>query len=103
MTDPMTDVEAHHDVRGTPGHPGGDGLVKPGYDDRLANSDLAPLREQTWTSYNIFAFWMSDVHSVGGHVTAGALFSLGIASWQGLVSLIIGISIVMVFWNLVAK
>ena len=53
--------------------------------------------------YNIFAFWMSDVHSVGGYVTAGALFSLGIASWQVLVSLVIGICIVMVFCNLVAK
>jgi nucleobase:cation symporter-1, NCS1 family len=85
------------------GHGGGDGLVKPEYDDRLANTDLAPLKKQTWTSYNIFAFWMSDVHSVGGYVTAGALFSLGIASWQVLVALVIGISIVMVFCNLVAK
>ena len=46
---------------------------------------------------------MSDVHSVGGYVTAGALFSLGIASWQVLVSLVVGICIVMVFCNLVAK
>ena len=95
--------DGHHDVLEAPGHPGGDGLVKPGYDDRLANSDLAPLRKQSWSSYNIFAFWMSDVHSVGGYVTAGALFSLGIASWQVLVALIVGISIVMVFCNLVAK
>jgi nucleobase:cation symporter-1, NCS1 family len=100
----MTDTaSSHHDVLETPGHPGGDGLVKPEYDDRLANSDLAPLRKQTWSSYNIFAFWMSDVHSVGGYVTAGALFSLGIASWQVLVSLVIGIGIVMFFCNLVAK
>ncbi|MDP0989507.1 hypothetical protein Q6249_28100, partial [Klebsiella pneumoniae] len=34
---------------------------------RLTNEDLAPLRKQTWSSYNIFAFWMSDVHSVGGY------------------------------------
>ena len=101
----MTDTvrTSHHDVLETPGHPGGDGLVKPEYDDRLANTDLAPLRKQSWSSYNIFAFWMSDVHSVGGYVTAGALFSLGIASWQVLVSLIIGIAIVMLFCNLVAK
>jgi NCS1 family nucleobase:cation symporter-1 len=92
-----------HHQHATEGHGAGDGLVKPGYDDRLANTDLAPLRRQTWTSYNIFAFWMSDVHSVGGYVTAGALFSLGIASWQVLVSLVIGIGIVMVFCNLVAK
>ena len=100
----MTDTApSHHDVLETAGHPGGDGLVKPEYDDRLANTDLAPLRKQSWSSYNIFAFWMSDVHSVGGYVTAGALFSLGIAAWQVLVSLVIGIGIVMVFCNLVAK
>jgi len=84
-------------------HGAGDGLIKPGYDDRLANSDLAPLRKQSWSSYNIFAFWMSDVHSVGGYVTAGTLFSLGIASWQVLVALIVGIAIVNLFCNLVAK
>jgi nucleobase:cation symporter-1, NCS1 family len=102
MTD-TADIGTHHEFEDTPGHPAGDGLIKEFYDDRLANSDLAPLKKQTWGSYNIFAFWMSDVHSVGGYVTAGALFSLGIASWQVLVSLVIGIMIVMVFCNLVAK
>ena len=62
------------------GHPVGGGVIKPGYDPRLTNEDLAPLGKQTWTSYNIFAFWMSDVHSVGGYVTAGSLFALGLAS-----------------------
>ena len=104
MTDTVsTGTDQHHDIADVPGHPGGDGVVKPDYDDRLANTDLAPLRRQTWSSYNIFAFWMSDVHSVGGYVTAGALFSLGLASWQVLVSLVVGICIVMVFCNLVAK
>jgi NCS1 family nucleobase:cation symporter-1 len=99
-----TDVSPqHHGFEDTPGHPAGEALIKDFYDDRLANSDLAPLKKQSWSSYNIFAFWMSDVHSVGGYVTAGALFSLGIASWQVLVSLVIGICIVMVFCNLVAK
>lgn len=85
------------------GHPIGSGAIKPGYDPRLTNEDLAPLRQQKWGSYNIFAFWMSDVHSVGGYVTAGSLFALGLASWQVLVALLIGISIVNVFCNLVAK
>ncbi|MCF4119407.1 NCS1 family nucleobase:cation symporter-1 [Antribacter sp. KLBMP9083] len=85
------------------GHPVGSGNVKPGYDPRLANEDLAPLRKQTWSSYNIFAFWMSDVHSVGGYITAGSLFALGIASWQVLLALLVGIVIVQVFTNLVAK
>ncbi|WP_405162511.1 NCS1 family nucleobase:cation symporter-1 [Nocardia sp. NBC_01499] len=74
-----------------------------GYDPRLTNADLAPLREQSWGSYNIFAFWMSDVHSVGGYVTAGSLFALGLASWQVLAALLIGITIVYFFCNLVAK
>lgn len=85
------------------GHPVGSGEIKPGYDPRLTNEDLAPLRKQTWGSYNIFAFWMSDVHSVGGYVTAGSLFALGLASWQVLVALLIGITIVYFLCNLVAK
>jgi NCS1 family nucleobase:cation symporter-1 len=92
-----------HDVVEAAGHPTGAGLVKPEYDPRLANEDLAPLKKQRWTSYNIFAFWMSDVHSVGGYVTAGSLFALGLASWQVLVALLIGIVIVNIFTNLVAK
>jgi NCS1 family nucleobase:cation symporter-1 len=100
----MTEARpAPHDLVEAAGMPVGAGLVLPSYDPALTNEDLAPLREQTWSTYNIFAFWMSDVHSVGGYVTAGALFSLGIASWQVLVSLVIGILIVMVFCNLVAK
>ena len=78
-------------------------LIKPGYDPQLTNADLAPLKKQTWSSYNIFAFWMSDVHSVGGYVTAGSLFALGLNSWQVLVSLLIGIVIVQFFANLIAK
>src|SRR5690349_2927925 len=81
----------------------GEGLIKPGYDDRLTNSDLAPLKNQHWTSYNFFAFWMSDVHSVGGYVTAGSLFALGLAAWQVLVALLVGITIVYFLCNLVAK
>ena len=85
------------------GHPVGGGVIKPGYDPRLTNEDLAPLGKQSWTSYNIFAFWMSDVHSVGGYVTAGSLFALGLASWQVLIALLVGITIVYFLCNLVAK
>ena len=91
------------DIVEAAGHPVGGGEIKPGYDPRLTNEDLAPLRNQTWGSYNIFAFWMSDVHSVGGYVTAGSLFALGLASWQVLVALLVGISIVYFLCNLVAK
>ncbi len=97
---PMT---GPHDVVEAAGAPPGAGNMKPEYDLRLANEDLAPLRKQSWNSYNIFAFWMSDVHSVGGYLTAGSLFALGIASWQVLIALLVGIVIVQVFANLVAK
>ncbi|MFI5779830.1 NCS1 family nucleobase:cation symporter-1 [Nocardia sp. NPDC051570] len=73
------------------------------YDPRLTNADLAPLEKQSWGVYNIFAFWMSDVHSVGGYVTAGSLFALGLASWQVLIALMVGIGIVQLFCNLIAK
>ncbi|MDF0606319.1 NCS1 family nucleobase:cation symporter-1 [Neisseriaceae bacterium TC5R-5] len=78
-------------------------VIKDNYSPRLTNEDLAPLKEQTWTSYNFFAFWMSDVHSVGGYIMAGSLFALGLGSWQVLLSLLIGILIVQLFTNLVAK
>ncbi|MFT4085902.1 MAG: cytosine permease, partial [Gordonia sp. (in: high G+C Gram-positive bacteria)] len=91
------------DIVEAAGMPVGSGNMKPEYDHRLANEDLAPLKKQSWSSYNIFAFWMSDVHSVGGYVTAGSLFALGIASWQVLIALLVGILIVQFFVNLVAK
>ena len=72
-TGPSTGVMESHE------HLAGAGVIKPGYAPRLTNEDLAPLRKQTWGSYNFFAFWMSDVHSVGGYVTAGSLFALGLA------------------------
>src|ERR1700750_2890399 len=95
----MTDTVSAAVDTGRPGAP----VIKPGYDPALVNPDLAPLTRQSWSSYNIFAFWMSDVHSVGGYVTAGSLFALGLNSWQVLVSLLVGITIVYFFCNLVAK
>lgn len=83
--------------------PAGTSIIKKSYHPRLTNEDLAPLVEQKWNWYNIFAFWMADVHSVGGYVTAGALFALGLTSWQVFVCLIVGICIVQAMCNLVAK
>ena len=104
-TEPGTlapEAHAHHGTAPSAAAPGG-ALIGADYDPRLTNEDLAPLREQRWGAYNIFAFWMSDVHSVGGYVTAGSLFALGIAAWQVLIALVVGIVIVQVFVNLVAK
>jgi len=66
------------------------------------HAEIAPLRQQRWSAYNVAAFWMSDVHSVGGYVTAGSLFALGLASWQVLVALVVGILLVQLFVGLVA-
>ncbi|GLZ49572.1 nitrate reductase [Actinomycetospora sp. NBRC 106375] len=93
----------HDDLVEAGGHPVGSGVAGEGYDERLTNEDLAPLREQHWGSYNFFAFWMSDVHSVGGYLTAGSLFALGLAAWQVFIALIIGIAIVYLLCNLVAR
>jgi nucleobase:cation symporter-1, NCS1 family len=98
-----THVPAHVPAPPSVEHPAGVGVIKASYHPRLTNDDLAPLRDQKWTWYNIFAFWMSDVHSVGGYVTAGSLFALGLTSWQVFICLIVGISIVLFFANLVAK
>ena len=65
----------------------------------LANDDLLPTK-QTWTWYSIFAFWMSDVHSAGGYIVAGSLFSLGLSGWQVFVSLLVGIMFVHLFANI---
>jgi NCS1 family nucleobase:cation symporter-1 len=75
----------------------------PGASPDLYNADLAPLKTQTWTQYNIFCYWMSDVHSVGGYIFAGSLFALGLTSWQVLIALLAGIMIVKFFCNLIAK
>ncbi|MFF2556968.1 NCS1 family nucleobase:cation symporter-1 [Nocardia sp. NPDC058058] len=94
----MTDIVTPAATSGAPDSP----PAAPVYDPALTNADLAPLREQRWGSYHIFAFWMSDVHSVGGYVTAGSLFALGLAGWQVLAALLIGITIVYFLCNLVA-
>ncbi|KAA9002755.1 NCS1 family nucleobase:cation symporter-1 [Affinibrenneria salicis] len=73
------------------------------YSPRLCNDDLAPTRQQNWGWYNIFSFWMSDVHSMGGYVVAASFFALGLASWQVLLCLLVGICIVQICANLVAR
>src|ERR1700754_1210978 len=93
----------HQDLVEAAGMPVGSGEIKPFYDERLTNEDLAPLKKQTWKSYSFFAFWMSDVHSVGGYVTAGSLFALGLVAWQVLIALLVGITIVYFLCNLVAR
>ena len=70
---------------------------------RLSNDDLLPDKEQKWGWYSILAFWMSDIHSVGGYVFAASLFALGLNGIQVFISLLVGIMVVMVFANLMGK
>lgn len=81
---------------------GNEVLIPPHAAPELINDDLAPLKDQKWGAYNVFAFWMSDVHSVGGYVTAGTLFALGLTAWQVLLALVLGITIVYFLCNLVS-
>lgn len=46
---------------------------------------------------------MSDVQTIGGYVTAGSLFALGLASWQVMIALLAGGAMVAALCNLVAK
>ena len=73
-----------------------------GYSDRLYNEDLAPVA-QRWSGYNIAAFWMSDVHSVGGYLVAASLFALGLSGWQVMIALLTGITVVQKAANLLAR
>jgi NCS1 family nucleobase:cation symporter-1 len=77
----------------------------PGSDDRLINHDLAPVtgERKNWSSYSIFAMWMSDIHSVGGYTFAASLFLLGLSGWQVLAALVVGIAIVNVLMNWIGK
>lgn len=77
----------------------------PGADLRLINEDLAPVTgaKKTWSSYSVFAMWMSDVHSVGGYTFAASLFLLGLNGWQVLSALVVGIVIVNVLMNWIGK
>ena len=77
----------------------------PGSDERLINHDLAPVtgERKNWSSYSIFAMWMSDIHSVGGYTFAASLFLLGLSGWQVLAALVVGIAIVNVLMNWIGK
>ncbi|MBT0721173.1 NCS1 family nucleobase:cation symporter-1 [Rosenbergiella collisarenosi] len=87
---------AQHDPTSQPHYPAS-------YSPRLTNDDLAPVAEQHWSWYNIFSFWMSDIHSMGGYVVAASFFALGLAGWQVLLCLLIGICIVQAAANLIAR
>lgn len=73
----------------------------PNKDSRYFNDDLAPSKERHWRTFDLFAMWTSDVHSIGGYTFAAGLFFLGLTGWQVLLALLLGITIVFFGVNLI--
>lgn len=69
---------------------------------RLYNADLAPTKRvgRRWSSYNIFALWANDVHSLGNYTFAIGLFALGLGVWQILLAFLIGAILLLVLLSL---
>ena len=80
-------------------------VVITGAHPQLYNHDIAPVAPEgrTWGTFSLFAMWMSDVHSVGGYTFAASLFFLGLAGWQVLLSMVVGITLVYFLMNLVGR
>ncbi|MFT9166007.1 MAG: NCS1 family nucleobase:cation symporter-1 [Komagataeibacter saccharivorans] len=72
-------------------------------DSHLVNEDLAPVRTRSWGWFDYVSLWMSNVHSVGGYVTAGSLFAVGLPAGDVFIALVAGIMIIQVVCNLVAR
>ena len=60
MSTAVSQTPAGASAASAPAHAESNALIKPGYDPRLTNEDLAPLRKQTWGQYNIFAIRMPN-------------------------------------------
>lgn len=80
-------------------------IVITGAHPQLYNHDLAPTAPagRTWGTFSLFAMWMSDVHSVGGYTFAASLFFLGLAGWQVLLAMVVGITLVYFLMNLIGR
>ncbi|MCE2563567.1 NCS1 family nucleobase:cation symporter-1 [Komagataeibacter sp. FNDCF1] len=72
-------------------------------DGHLVNADLAPVRARSWRWFDYVSLWMSNVHSIGGYITAGTLFTLGLPAGDIFIALVAGIVIIQAICNLVAR
>ena len=59
---------------------------------RLYNDDIAPRDDNAgnWGTGNLFNWWMSAWHSLGGYAFAVGLFALGLNGWQVLLGMSVG-------------
>lgn len=70
-------------------------------DSRLYNPELAPeTASGTWKTRNLFNWWMSAWHSLGGYTVAIGLFALGLMGWQVILAFSVGIVILYFVNNL---
>ena len=68
---------------------------------RLYNEDIAPRADTGhWKTWDLFAWWMSAWHSLGGYTMAVGLLVLGLNGWQMAIGLTVGLLIIFVFSNL---
>jgi NCS1 family nucleobase:cation symporter-1 len=62
--------------------------------DRLYNKELSPeTASGTWKTINLFNWWMSGWHSLGGYTMAIGLFVFGITGWQVILAFTVGVVI----------
>ncbi|HEY5223887.1 MAG TPA: NCS1 family nucleobase:cation symporter-1 [Microbacteriaceae bacterium] len=75
--------------------------IPDGFSSRLYNKDIAPRSGVgKWGTWELFAWWMSAWHSLGGYAFAVGLIVLGINGWQMAVGLSLGIVIIYFMSNL---
>ncbi|MCI9888906.1 NCS1 family nucleobase:cation symporter-1 [Micrococcales bacterium 31B] len=68
----------------------------------LYNRDLAPTQREgrPWSTYNIFALWANDVHSLGNYGFILGLFALGLGVWQVFLAFVVGTILLFLLLNL---
>lgn len=77
------------------------GEIPAGYSPRLYNDDIAPRSNAGhWKTWDLFAWWMSAWHSLGGYTMAVGLLVLGLTGWQMTVGMVLGLIIIFVCSNL---
>ena len=69
--------------------------------ERLYNKDLAPESATgSWKALNLFNWWMSGWHSLGGYTMAIGLFMFGITGWQLILAFVVGVVVLYLVNNL---
>ena len=78
-----------------------EGITAANSSTRLYNEDIAPRTGSGhWKTWDLFAWWMSAWHSLGGYTMAVGLLVLGLNGWQMAIGMTIGLVIVFLCSNL---